>query len=77
MLSPYRSLPGPIWALAFARMVNTLGAFVRPFLALLMTDHLGYDVDTAGWVISVVGSMAVPGALIGGKIVDTRLGPGR
>jgi hypothetical protein len=27
----YRNLPGPIWALAAARLVNSAGSFVFPF----------------------------------------------
>ena len=69
----YRALPGPIWALAAARMVNAAGSFVFPFLTLILTDRLGFDESQAGVVIMVSTTMFVPGSLIGGWLAD-RLG---
>ena len=66
----YRSLPGPIWALAAARMVNAAGSFVYPFLTLLLTDRLGFDEETAGRTIMIATTMFVPGSLLGGWLAD-------
>ncbi|MCD6343940.1 MAG: MFS transporter, partial [Spirochaetaceae bacterium] len=66
----YRSLPGPIWAMAVARMVNAVGSFVYPFLTLLLTDKLKFDKGTAGRILMIATVMFVPGSLIGGWLAD-------
>ncbi len=66
----YRSLPGPIWAMAAARMVNAVGSFVYPFLTLLLTDKLEFDKGTAGRILMIATVMFVPGSLIGGWLAD-------
>ena len=66
----YRSLPGPLWALAAARMVNAAGSFVYPFLTLLLTDRLGFDEQTAGRTLMIATTMFVPGSLLGGWLAD-------
>ncbi|MCK5736952.1 MAG: MFS transporter, partial [Spirochaetaceae bacterium] len=66
----YRSLPGPIWAMAGARMVNAIGSFVYPFLTLLLTDKLGFNESNAGRILMIATVMFVPGSLIGGWLAD-------
>jgi len=70
VLREYRSLPGPIWAMAGARMVNAVGSFVYPFLTLLLTDKLGFDESSAGKILMIAAVMFVPGSLIGGWLAD-------
>lgn len=70
VLQEYRSLPGPIWAMAAARMVNAMGSFVYPFLTLLLTDKLKFDEGNAGRILMIATVMFVPGSLIGGWLAD-------
>ncbi|MDF1569210.1 MAG: MFS transporter [Spirochaetaceae bacterium] len=66
----YRNLPGPIWALAAARLVNSAGSFVFPFLTLLLTDRLGYNAEDAGRILMITTVLFVPGSLLGGWLAD-------
>lgn len=66
----YGELPRPIHVLFFARMVNSMGAFVFPFLALYLTQKLGFSEGTAGLYLFAVAAAHVPGALIGGRLAD-------
>ena len=70
IIKEYRSLPGPIWAMAAARLVNAAGAFVYPFLTLILTDKLDFDEAAAGRILMIAMVMYVPGSLIGGWLAD-------
>jgi MFS family permease len=67
---PYRDLPREAYVLFFARMVNSLGSFVRPLLALLLTDKLGLSKAEAGLFVTLAVTAYVPGSLLGGKLAD-------
>ena len=58
--SPYLKLPRPVYILFFARIINGIGSFVYPLLAILLTLKLGFAEDAAGGI----------GLLIGGKLSD-------
>jgi len=60
--------------LIVVRVVNRLGAFALPFLAILLTQTLGASVRTAGLVVAAFGAASVASRLIGGRLADT-LGP--
>ena len=66
----YRDLPGGIYVLFFANIVNSLGNFVWPLLTFLLTDKLGMNMAQAGIFVTVATVAYVPGALIGGKLAD-------
>lgn len=69
----YIQLPRPVWALAGARFVNAIGAYVYPFLTLLLTDRIGFNKEEAGRILMIAMVMVVPGSLLGGVLAD-RLG---
>lgn len=65
---------GPVRVLVLARVVNRLGAFALPFLAILLTQSLGATARTAGLVIAAFGAASIVSRLIGGSLTDL-LGP--
>lgn len=74
MTSPftiYRGLPRAVWVLFIAQIVNSLGNFVYPFLALLLTKTVGLSTAEAGRFIMLAGLSFMPGSLIGGRIADS------
>jgi MFS family permease len=70
VLNQYRGLPRPIYWIFIARLVNTMGAFVYPFLTIYLTETLGYSTARAGLYVTYSVVAYVPGALIGGKLAD-------
>ena len=43
---------------------------VIPFMTMYLTQHYGFTIGKAGFVMSLFGLGAIAGALIGGKLVD-------
>ncbi|WP_332448368.1 MFS transporter [Sphaerochaeta sp.] len=70
-LSLYRGLPQPIYILFFSTIINAVGIFVYPFLALYLTRRLGYTALEAGTFMTVASVLYVPGSFIGSKLADT------
>ncbi|MCL4517382.1 MAG: MFS transporter [Firmicutes bacterium] len=70
LLEPYRGFPGGVYVLFFANVVNSLGNFVFPLLAILLTDKLGMSKAGAGFFIMISLVAYVPGSLLGGKLAD-------
>jgi MFS family permease len=68
--SNYRKLPGSIYVLFFAIMVNRMGNFVIPFLAMFLSKNLHYAADKTGFFVMLVSLAGVPGILLGGVLVD-------
>lgn len=71
MLRDYRGLPKNVYIIILGNLINALGTFVRPLMALLLTDKLHYAEDYAGFIIMMSSLLSIPGSLIGGKLVDT------
>lgn len=70
LFSMYRGLPGSIYALFFARLVNAAGSFIFPFLTLFLTERLGYTASHAGLFIFLLSVSSIPGAFVGGRLAD-------
>ncbi|MDR1894966.1 MAG: MFS transporter [Spirochaetales bacterium] len=66
----YRGLPRSIYILFLAAVINGMGNFVYPFLALFLTVKLDFTPAAAGAFISFSALIYVPGALLGGKLCD-------
>ncbi len=66
-------LPRVYWYLWWGTLVNRLGSFVVPFLALYLTRERGFTVEQAGLTASLHGAGAVLSGLTGGMVAD-RLG---
>ncbi|HAP42773.1 MAG: hypothetical protein A2087_04700 [Spirochaetes bacterium GWD1_61_31] len=64
-------LPPEIYALFTVRLVVSAGAFVGPFLAMMLTMKLGYDAAAAGVFMSVLAVLSAVGLAVGGKLGDS------
>jgi len=69
-IKEYFHLPRTVYILFFARMINAIGSFVYPFLAILLTQKLGFDDRAAGIITTIAISIGGIGILIGGKLAD-------
>jgi MFS family permease len=66
----YSGLPKSIYVIFFARIINSMGSFVHPFLTLFLTKNLGLGIETVGLFLMMAAFSSVPGSLIGGKLAD-------
>ena len=71
VLKTYAGLDRSIYYLFIAQVVNSIGHFVHPFLALLLTQKLGMDAGEAGFYVFLSALAWVPGSLAGGKVADS------
>ncbi|WP_170240388.1 MFS transporter [Thermosediminibacter litoriperuensis] len=71
MFKKYASLPGSIYIIAFANLINSMGTFVRPFLTLFLTDRMGLSPDYAGLLVSISSMVRIPGSILGGRLCDS------
>lgn len=63
-------LPTGFWWLWTSTLVNRVGLFVTPFLALYLTQERGYSATYAGLMMSLNGLGGMLGSLIGGSLSD-------
>jgi MFS family permease len=63
-------LPKEIYALFVVRLVVSAGAFVGPFLAMMLTMKLGYDDASAGIFMALLAVLSAGGLALGGKLGD-------
>jgi MFS family permease len=63
-------LPRPFWYLWAGTVVNRLGQFVEPFLALYLVQARGVSVTTAGLVLAAFGLGAFASQPLGGWLAD-------
>jgi MFS family permease len=68
--SIYRGLPRPVYTLFAAQVVNGVGIFVFPFLALFLTKRLGWSVAEAGRFMFLASIAYIPGTFLGGRLAD-------
>jgi len=66
----FLTLPRTVCVLFFARIINSIGSFVYPLLAILLTQKLGFDARAAGIITTVCIAIGGLGMLIGGKLAD-------
>ncbi len=69
-LSQYKGLRREIYVLFFARIINSVGAFVHPLMTLILTDKIGLSSGEAGQFMSLLLLIQGPIILLGGKLVD-------
>jgi predicted MFS family arabinose efflux permease len=66
----FSGLPGEVWILALATLVNRAGTMVLPFLTLYLTGHFGWSPAAAGRMLALYGVGAIGGAFLGGWAAD-------
>jgi len=69
----YASLPPTYWTIWLGTLVNRMGGFVVPFLALYITQKRHASEAAAGLVVSLYGAGNIVASLVGGTMTD-RLG---
>ena len=72
-VNPWRDLkglPGEVWVLFVATLVNRAGTMALPFLVLYLTRRMGYPAGRAGLVLSVYGVGALVTAPLAGRLAD-------
>lgn len=69
-LARYGGLPKEIYVLFVTRIVNSLGAFVHPLLAYILTAKLRMEDNEAGLFITILMATQMPLILVGGKLAD-------
>jgi MFS family permease len=65
-----RGLPKAYWILWTGALINRLGGFVMPLLALYLTGERHLSVEQAGLVVSVYGAGALISGPVGGFFAD-------
>src|SRR5882724_8982243 len=65
-----RGLPPTYWILWTGALINRLGGFVMPLLALYLTGERGLSVEQAGLVVSLYGAGALLSGPLGGFFAD-------
>ena len=70
VMNRYRGLPREIYILFFARIINSIGAFVYPLMTLIMTNKLEMTSDKAGLITTIMLLTQLPSMLLGGKLAD-------
>ncbi len=70
MRRAFEGFPPVFWRLFAAVLVNRLGGFVVPFLALFLGGQRGLAPSTAGAVVACFGAGAIVGGPIGGALAD-------
>lgn len=63
-------LPRQFWVLFTAALIDRIGAFVVPYLALYLTLSRGLSVATAGLIVSALGVGGLVGTPFGGALSD-------
>ena len=64
----YGGLPKEVWVLSLALFVNRCGSMVLAFLALYLTNELGFSMFYSGAIFSVWGLGSMTGSWVGGKL---------
>lgn len=67
----YAGLPREIYLLFAARIINTVGSFITPLFALILTQKIGMTASEAGSFTTFVCLTQAPCLLLGGKLVDS------
>jgi MFS family permease len=65
-----RGLPATFWYIFTGALVNRLGGFVVPFLAIYLTKERHYTVAEAGYVVSLYGAGSFASGPVGGWLAD-------
>lgn len=63
-------LPSTYWFLWVGTLVNRLGGFVVPFMAIYLTRERGLTEEQAGFVVALYGAGSMLSALVGGMLAD-------
>lgn len=68
--STYAGLPRSVYIIFFARVVNSMGNFVFPFMTLLLTSKISMGEEQVGKYLLLASLLQIPGSMLGGKLCD-------
>lgn len=66
----FRGLPRTYWILWTGGLINRLGGFVLPLLALYLTGERGIPVEQVGLIVALWGGGSLMGGTLGGVLAD-------
>ena len=72
-MNPWRSLEGlpkALFVLAIASFVNRMGTMVLVFMVLYLSEHLGFEPETAGAMLAIYGGVGLVTMPISGRLSD-------
>lgn len=70
LIKIYSGLPLSIYILFLARIINSAGNFVYPFLTLYLTSKIGLSEEQVGFYVMLSLIAGIPGNFIGGALAD-------
>lgn len=70
LIKNYKGLPKEMYIICFSTIINRLGDFVVPFLALYLTQKIGMSKGASGFIVTISSIIGIPAALMGGKVSD-------
>ncbi|AVX03994.1 putative sulfoacetate transporter SauU [Maritalea myrionectae] len=70
LINQFRSIPRPALIFGFANFVIAAGAFVFPFMALMLSQKLGFSATHTGLIIYGVFAAHFPAQILGGWLTD-------
>ncbi|MFN8255060.1 MAG: MFS transporter [Bacteroidales bacterium] len=59
-----------VWWLTLVTFINRAGTMVIPFLSLYLINHLKFNLEQVGWIMSSFGIGSFAGSWLGGKLTD-------
>lgn len=70
LIDNYRGLPKEMYAICCAKLINSFGDFVVPFLALYLTQKVGMNAAISGIIVTAASIIGIPSSYLGGKVAD-------
>lgn len=70
LLGPYLGLRRELYIIFISKTVNALGAFIGPFMTLLLSKKIGLSSGETGIYVAVTGLIYIPSSILGGKLSD-------
>ena len=70
LIEEYAKLPRAIHLLCLGSLINRIGSFVMLFLAIYISEELGYGDEIAGYCLGISGVGSVLATLAGGQLAD-------
>lgn len=66
----YSNFSKSIWSLALINLINGIGSFIYPFIALFLTVKLDYSASEAGFFVLISTLMYAPGSIFSSHFAD-------
>ncbi len=70
LVASFSGIPRAIWLLSAVSLINRVGTMVVCFLSIYLTQELGFDLRSAGYVLVFYGIGTICGLYTGGQLTD-------